>query len=167
VADAGHTTWTWTGSDWSQFKPGTSPVNQGAFGLSYVNSLGVVLVGGDPAGPPYEFDLSNVWVFKGGTWSELSRAAPTVPGPCAVAYDADARALLLVPFETKGTWTWDGSSWTEQHPIHSPPIIGYSAIGYDPVSRQVVLFGGKTDSLNGAPVLDQTWIWNSSDWQQR
>ena len=33
--------------------------------------------------------------------------------------------------------------------------------------RQVVLFGGKSDSLNGAPVLDQTWTWNGSDWRLR
>jgi hypothetical protein len=167
VADeALKTTWTWTGSNWSQLRPNNSPPSRGWSGLAYVNKVGVVLVGG-VNGPPPEGDHDDVWAFKADTWTQLRQATRPIAGACVIAYDADARALLLLPFETKGTWTWDGLTWTSQHPMHSPPILGFSAMGYDPVGRQVVLFGGKTDSLNDSPVLDQTWTWNGSDWQLR
>jgi hypothetical protein len=167
AGNAGYvTTWTWTGSNWSQLKPATSVTRRFGFGMAHFTNVGDVLVGGE-AGPPPTGELNDVWIFKGGTWTQLRQATKPVAGPCVMAFDADAGTLVLSPLEVGQTWTWDGSTWTSRHPAHSPTIVLFPAMGYDPFSRQVVLFGGKTDSLPGSPVLDQTWVWNGSDWQKQ
>jgi hypothetical protein len=165
--DAYVTTWTWTGSNWSQLKAATSVTRRFGFGLAYFPNVGDVLVGGAAGAGGPGSSRDDVWTFKGGTWTQLRQATKPVAGPCVMAYDADAGALVLSPLEAGQTWTWDGLTWTLKHPSHSPPVVLFPAMGYQPLSRQVVLFGGKTDSLPGSPVLDQTWIWNGSDWQKQ
>jgi hypothetical protein len=160
------TTWTWTGTNWLQLKPTTNVTRRGEFGLVHFTNLGDVLVGGE-FGPPPDGNRDDVWTFKGGTWTQLRQATRPVAGPCVIAFDADSGVVVLLPLGIQQTWTWDGANWTLQKPAHSPPILAFPAIGYDPASGQVVLFGGKTDSLRGSPVLDQTWIWNGNDWQKR
>jgi hypothetical protein len=158
------TTWTWTGSNWKQLNPSTNVSRRLGFGLAYVNSIGVVLVGGYVSAGDQRND---VWLYKGGVWS-LYQATPPVCGSCVVVDDVARKVLVLFSNGTNETWTWDGSVWVLQHPRHSPAATLYfAAMGSDPARQQVVLFGGKTDSLNGSPVLDQTWTWNGSDWQLR
>ncbi len=111
--------------------------------------------------------LNSAWSTKGGTWTQLRQATRPVAGDCVAAYDADTGTLVLLPLGIQQTWTWDGLTWTLHHPSHSPPILAFPSLGYDPLSRQLVLFGGKTDSLSGSPALDQTWIWNGSDWREQ
>lgn len=41
------------------------------------------------------------------------------------------------------TWTWGGSSWTQQHPSVSPPARAYAAMTYDPHAHDVLLVGGR------------------------
>jgi hypothetical protein len=53
------------------------------------------------------------------------------------------------------TWTWSGTDWQQQHPVHQPS--GYSASGAYDAKRGVVV----------ALVGDQTWTWNGSDWAQQ
>jgi hypothetical protein len=52
------------------------------------------------------------------------------------------------------TWTWDGSAWTEQHPVTSPPSECCSNMAYDAITQRVVLFGVGT------------WTWDGSNWTE-
>ena len=84
----------------------------------------------------------------------------------AVAYDAATSSVVLFGGSGSGTggqgsailgdtWTWNGSTWTQQAPATSPP--GYfAATGYDAATASVVLFGGEASP--GAPLGD-TWTW--------
>jgi hypothetical protein len=64
------------------------------------------------------------------------------------------------------TWTWDGTTWTQQFPISSPPARGTASIAYDPYLGEVVLFGGS--SLYATEQgLNDTWTWNGVNWTQR
>jgi hypothetical protein len=38
-------------------------------------------------------------------------------------------------------------------------------MAYDPITQQVLMFGGKSDEI-GAKVINQTWAWNGDDWVQ-
>lgn len=166
--DVAHpSTWTWTGSDWKQLlNASTSVTRRFDFGLAHVSGIGVVLVGGYVSAGP-DGQRNDVWLFKDGVWS-LHQATPPVCWSCVVVDDVARRVLVLFSNGADETWIWDGSTWVLQHPQHSPAAtLWFAAMGYDAVTRQVVLFGGKTDSLNGSPVLDQTWTWNGSDWQRR
>ena len=60
------------------------------------------------------------------------------------------------------TWVWDGSTWTEKKPDHSPPPRVYPRMARDP-SGGVVLFGGADNA--GYPT--DTWVWNGSDWSEK
>jgi hypothetical protein len=58
------------------------------------------------------------------------------------------------------TWTWDGTSWTRQHPAHSPSARANYAMAYDAARNQVVLFGGE----DGYTTFDDTWVWDGVTW---
>ncbi len=52
-------------------------------------------------------------------------------------------------------------TWTQQNPATSPSARQLPAIAYDPVRKQVVLFGGLDEGA-----LGDTWVWNGSNWTQ-
>jgi N-acetylneuraminic acid mutarotase len=55
-----------------------------------------------------------------------------------------------------------GISWRQKAPLTDPPPRTASAMAFDAVQGQVVLFGGMRDST----FLGDTWTWNGSDWTQ-
>jgi hypothetical protein len=61
------------------------------------------------------------------------------------------------------TWTWDGTSWTEQHPSSSPAPRCTKGMAYDAARAVVVLFGGTDGYTNYA----DTWTWNGTDWTEQ
>ena len=40
------------------------------------------------------------------------------------------------------TWTWNGSTWTQQSPATSPSARYSTSMAYDSATGNVVLFGG-------------------------
>ena len=106
--------------------------------------------------------------------------APTIPPPLhheAVAFD-EARGRLVVvggvvpggPGERPrpgGVWEWDGHRWTVPSPGPSGPGARYAAgVGYDPVARRVVVYGGRRDTAPDAPEvpLCDTWFYDGRAW---
>ena len=57
------------------------------------------------------------------------------------------------------TWTWDGSTWTRQHPAAHPPAFG-GFMAYDAATGTVVLL---SDQFGGGG----TWTWDGSTWTQQ
>jgi hypothetical protein len=55
------------------------------------------------------------------------------------------------------TWTWNGTTWTQQHPAASPPGGFGVVMAYDAATGTVVLFGGFHSKQR--PALDNTWAW--------
>jgi uncharacterized protein (TIGR03437 family) len=51
------------------------------------------------------------------------------------------------------TWVWDGSTWTQKFPQHSPPAQSAHAMVYDSAHGQAVMFS-----------LNDTWLWDGSNW---
>jgi hypothetical protein len=74
------------------------------------------------------------------------------------------------------TWTWDGSSWTQQHPAHNPPATVIGPMAYDPASHDILLVtvsmpngSGSISSADPAavnPPPAQTWLWDGADWHK-
>jgi hypothetical protein len=65
------------------------------------------------------------------------------------------------------TWTWDGQTWTELHPAHSPPSRVWTSMAYDPAIGKMILFGGQTCDGGLCSVwLNDTWAWDGNDWTQ-
>ena len=64
-----------------------------------------------------------------------------------MAFDPDTATTVLFGGRSGDqilgdTWTWDGSTWTEQTPPASPPPLESAAMAYDAASHQLLLFGG-------------------------
>jgi hypothetical protein len=67
----------------------------------------------------------------------------------------DATATVL-----GDTWIWDGTTWTQAFPAHSPaPRVGAMAAT---LGSLVVLFGGDAGLTDNE--LSDTWVWDGTDW---
>src|SRR5437899_496305 len=106
-------------------------------------------------------------------WTEVR--PPTSPsartGPSLAADPASEKVVLFGGSTHFGTtylaetWTWDGASWTEQHPPTSPSAREGAMIATDPRSGHVVLFGGFGPLGNGFNgYLGDTWTWRGDAW---
>jgi hypothetical protein len=104
--------------------------------------------------------------------------APSPRQGAALAYDAAAGDIVLFGGSTTApikpgsslgdTWTWDGTTWTQQFPPVSPPARTWSTMAYLPKSRSVVLFGGN-NLAGGDGAFDDTWTWDgiAKTWTQQ
>ena len=63
---------------------------------------------------------------------------------------------IMITGAAADTWSWDGTTWTQQAPAASPPARFLSPMAYDAATGTMVLFGGLTQSSNA---LHDTWTW--------
>jgi hypothetical protein len=80
----------------------------------------------------------------------------------SIAYDPGSRLVVLFG-ATEGdpkptTWTWDGQSWTEQHPQSSPTS---GLLAYDWSTSSMLLFGTTYPEIQS-----QIWSWRDGNWVQ-
>jgi hypothetical protein len=62
------------------------------------------------------------------------------------------------------TWLWDGDGgWSAANPRASPPGRSGAAAAYDPLTQDVMLYGG---SLASGKSADDTWAWDGTTWFQ-
>lgn len=99
-------TWSWSGSDWTQLRPETSPPGRAYAAMAPLTSRGqVVLVGGENGAV-----LGDSWAWNGATW----RATPaTGLRNRASAVEVGMRVLVFGggTSPTNDMWWWDGTSW--------------------------------------------------------
>ncbi|MHB8263607.1 MAG: hypothetical protein ACYDGY_07655, partial [Acidimicrobiales bacterium] len=109
----------------------------------------------------------------GAGWEQIctsSCKSPPARSEDSMAYDSATRQVVLFGgygYTTKpngklsytllgDTWTWNGATWTQQHPAKSPPALFGGSMAYDSATRQVVLFGGgktvRGSALAGTPL---------------
>jgi hypothetical protein len=116
--------------------------------------------------------VCDIGAFERQSWSQVFPA--TSPSPRAVTagmvYDQATRSvlvfggLLLSGGYGNDTWTWDGTTWTQQFPAASPPARNNAALAYDVATGTAVLFGG-IDTSNH--LLSDTWTWDGQNWTHR
>ena len=163
-------TWTWDGSTWTKQAPATSPPAQAGVAMAYDAATRTVLLFGVG---PHSQTFGVTWTWDGSTWTKQHPAtSPPARGGASMAYDAATRTVVLFGGFGRarygptfgGTWTWDGSTWTKQHPATSPPARWDAPMAYDAATGTVVLFGG-FDSI-GDP-SGGTWTWDGSTWTKQ
>ena len=95
-------------------------------------------------------------------------ALPPLHGE-ALTVDAVRGRVVLVGGRSaddwfRGTWEWDGTRWAETVPAdRGPGPRGGHALGFDPATRLVVLFGGTTSPPPGTRLCD-TWTYDGAAW---
>lgn len=168
-------TWTWDGVTWTQQFPQVSPpaLACATQSMTYDAATGSVVLFScsDATGP-----LGDTWEWNGRakTWTQRFPASSPSPRRAPLAYDAATKTVVLFGGDNGGgdccsvyyndTWTWDGSTWTQQFPSATPPARTEHMLAYDAIIGQVVLFGGYNIPGQG---LDDTWTWDGSAWLQR
>lgn len=163
------TTWEWDGVDWTQRATSGPPAN-GNEGLAYdpVRHR-VVMFGGVGIG-------GQIWEWDGAGW--LSHAVPGAPSRLdpAVYFDTAIQRIAVfggADFRQSGfstlrgsertdTYSWDGSTWAQEHG-NLRPGSRYGHILCAQPGGGVVLFGGTYQQTQG----DDTWVWNGDGWEAR
>ena len=116
---------------------------------------------------------ADTWIWHGG-WFPMSPAtSPPERSNSGLVSDGTGNMVLFGGTTSTGnflndTWTWDGTTWTQQSPPVSPSPRSQMAMAYDPATSSVVLFGGCNISP-GACKLGDTWTWNgvAKTWTQQ
>ncbi|MCI4364440.1 MAG: hypothetical protein L3K10_00005, partial [Thermoplasmata archaeon] len=112
------------------------------------------------------------WLFQGGQWTQLALPGPDPLRNPSLVYDAAANASILFGgFDgvsggpSNATWSFAGGAWTLLTPSASPPARFASGATYDPVTGEIVLFGGVTYQFSASNyALDDTWTYVNGTW---
>ena len=162
-------TWVFSVTSWKGSNPTTQPPPRAESAMAYdsANST-VVMYGGIADNATY---LGDTWLWNGTNWENATPSAPgsSPPGAAWCFHGVDPATGDAVLFGgdasgvTNQTWTWNGSTWTEEFPTTSPSPRMDSSMAYDPVTGDIVLFGGENSAMAG---LSDTWLWNGSDWTE-
>ncbi|MEM7200656.1 MAG: kelch repeat-containing protein [Planctomycetota bacterium] len=143
---------TWDGSAWSRIPGPIGPAS--TFSVTYDAARQRVVA--------YQTAISE---WDGTTWRTIYAS----PSPDAdfsdIVHDAARGNNLLFSGDefgrgpTYGTWTWDGTSWTEHRPSVQPVGRVSHAMACDSRRSRIVMFGGDG--------YDDTWEWDGSLWIER
>ncbi len=104
------------------------------------------------------------------TWLQLSPAtSPPARHAHAMAYDSvHKQVVLFAGVDDAGTsvlgdtWVFDGYTWLQRTPAHSPSPRFWHAMTFDSARGLVVLFGGRSVGAE----YDDVWEWNGTDWTE-
>ncbi len=164
-----HDTWAWGNSQWTAKKLDPDPDPRRWYWMEEHAATGkVVLFSGFFLGTTGR--VPDTWTWDGYTWTRLSLAsAPSGrSGAGMAAFPPNNTDVLFGGFQDGAsnnwlgdTWTWDGTAWTQQHPMNSPPPLDSCQMTYDVDRGNVVLFGGGT---NIGALVNDTWIWDGTNW---
>jgi hypothetical protein len=119
--------------------------------------------------------LSDTWVFTGGAWRQAGpgRGAPQLGQ--LLADDPALHAVVLTgqsPAQATeggpGTWQWTGRRW---RPLSATGPDGADSLGYDPISRRLLAYGGQQPFTPGPDMgaaasagYSRTWAFNGTAW---
>jgi uncharacterized protein (TIGR03437 family) len=160
-----------TPANWFEQFPQAAPSKLGSYAMAYdsAHSQSVLFGAGIIA---YPFP-SATWLWDGSNWTEQSPAnSPSGRDGHTMAYDSfHHQVVLFGGFDGSSvlsdTWLWDGSNWTQAFPQNIPPGRSSAAMAYDSAHGEVVLFGGEPASDPLFAELNDTWVWDGSNWTQR
>lgn len=164
-------TFSWADGTWTDLNPSEEPPGVGS--LAYDNATGQLIWFEQNQNPYFDPNIST-WSWNGTDWGQLSPASspPLADGAGSLAYDSSSGQLVFVASYASGTtslqqtWTWDGATWTEQSPAVSPPALSDTSMGYDPVSGDLILFGGFSTTTSQPSAEAGTWAWDGTTWAQ-
>jgi hypothetical protein len=156
--------------EWSDPSHPSAPSSREDMAMAYDPTAHSTLLFGGCCSP--SLTLGDTWVFVEG-WRQLSpSSSPSPRVGAAMTYDGAAGNIVLFGGCTgtvsactflNDTWTWDGTTWTQQFPPVSPsPRV--TSVAYDEVTKTSVLFGGG----GSAGALADTWTWDgvAKTWTQ-
>jgi hypothetical protein len=165
ATDADVETWELNGNTWSKKSPATrpTPCPDGALFEYDPNLQACVLVACN--GLPEVGKPTKTWLWNGTNWSLLSGTSPSGGAGGGMAYDAQRDEMVLVTRKERKTWALKNSQWTQKQPPQTiEEQLWLFGMAYDPVRREIVVYGGESGEWPGLDYPDDTWAWNGSTW---
>ena len=167
-------TWTWTGSNWVEHHPPTSPPARYSSQMALdARTSDDVLYGGFGNAPGHAAFLGDTWEWNGNDWIQRTPAA-SPPGLLGgVATTAPQGVVVFGGFaltrDSSQTWLWNGSTWRRWRGLGHPIGSEYPAAAPVYVGGPAILFGGFAGCCSyGSPLAlgypSATWSWNGSRW---
>ena len=148
-------TWSWNGTNWTRLTPSIAPPARSGHKMAWDRNRGRTVLFGGTDGTNF---LDDIWEWTGANWLRVTPGQPNgfAWGPAprshfAMAYDPVGDRVLVHGGETawgcvRDFWSWDGVDWTLHLTTGQAPSARSGHVMYlDPVSRQLILFGGGCD----------------------
>jgi len=151
---------------------GQSPgVRNGHNMVYYTSSDGIILFGGADEAKVY----GDTWLFSNSKWKKITENGPsprTFPcmdeadnyilffGGNAVLFGSDKNPVHYLD----DTWIFRDGNWKKVETKLYPTARAEAAMGYDPLRKKIVLFGGRMAGEKW--VAGDTWEFDGSKWTQ-
>ncbi len=164
-------TWCWTGTTWLRESPATSPPPLIEPSIVWDASTSQLLLFG--GGNVDTSALSSAtWLWIGETWRELHPfTSPPANLAGSLAYDPTTQNVVLFgglvdkpSGYTSATWNWNGTDWVKASQKVAPEPRYAAAMAFDPLSKEMILFGGAIGG--GYITYSGTWQWDGNNWAQ-
>jgi sugar lactone lactonase YvrE len=157
-------TWVWTGSNWQRMSPATVPPARVGASMAWDPATSQLIMFGGIK-PGFAADYNDTWVWTGTNWVQQHPATSPLPrDQTDLVFDPTTAQMLLIGGNlTAGNqpvgevWAWSGTTWLRQAPAQPLPPRGGAVAGYDPLTDQLLVFGGNDEG--GLPLSD-TWLWS-------
>lgn len=157
-------TWEWNGQQWTNLGCDLPYYLQGV-SMAFDEDRQLLVVNG-PDILPLGVN-ARIWECDGTQWFERV-GLPLGRYGGSVAYDAARQEVVRfggteVPQPQIGaeTWVWNGEEW-RLAATNGPASRSFAAMAFDPLSSNVVMFGG---TGTGGP-NSQTWLWDGISWTE-
>lgn len=160
--------WSWDGAQWSLLGADTNgPTWRNFAGAAYDTKLNVLIIHGGGQGRALRFH--ETWEWDGQTWALRAEGDATPKAIDGVmAYDeAHDQTILFGGGDgntiTNETWSWNGNQWTLLT-TEGPASRFAGEMVYDPVSKQILMYGGHYATQSDFQLFSDFWSWNGKSW---
>ncbi|MGE5187281.1 MAG: hypothetical protein ACM31C_34775 [Acidobacteriota bacterium] len=161
-------TWLWDGSRWRALALPVAPQPRSGAVMTYDSARQRVVLFGGVVRFPTSSQSNETWEWDGTQWSKPTLSAlPPPDRTVGMTYDPVRGRVVLLLMGTAGmeVYEYDGTGWQNVTPASGPaPAIRHDCtFTWDPLGRQIILFGGYEDA-SSADVGD-TWAWTGTAWR--
>lgn len=135
-----------------------------------------VILGRESSGTPTHNDTAHSKSSGGlaptlqpaANWTNITATTGTFPGGGKVVYDsADGYLLEYGGINQNQTYALKGRSWTHINTTVAPISQNDGeGLAYDPISKEVVMYGGTTIACGAPCSNNQTWVYSSGSWKE-
>lgn len=159
-------TWEFDGATWTRVFPTVNASARAFYSMTYDERRGRTVIFGAQTPPA----TGACWEYDGVTWAaSTATGTPVSRDTPVLVYDKARRVTVLFggynassPGTMYGdTWEYDGNSWTQRFPAHSPAPRYQASAFYDDVRGRIVVNGGL-----GSATFTDTWEYDGIDWVQ-
>lgn len=149
-------TWAWSTGHWLLVNPSTPASVQ--VQTAWDPAAGHVVLSGIGTGPGGK-PVQPAFTWDGQDWLALTAGAPGSTWSIATDY---RRGRLLAMTAFKGTFAWDGVSWTRVHADDDPNLDVQAAFAWNPDLGSVLEYGVSHD---GKTYVSDVYAWSGATWQ--